>query len=37
MALVAACEGGGGDGAEERARVEIDSLGQEWEAAANRA
>ena len=37
LALVAACEGGGGEGAEERARAEIDSLGRAWEEAANRA
>jgi uncharacterized protein (TIGR02246 family) len=36
-ALIAACGEGAGDGAELRARAEIDSLGREWEAAANRA
>ncbi|HJR54854.1 MAG TPA: DUF4440 domain-containing protein [Gemmatimonadota bacterium] len=36
-AIAAACGEGAGDGAEERARAEIDSLGREWEEAANRA
>lgn len=37
VALIAACGGAGDDAAEERARAEIDSLGREWEDAANRA
>ena len=38
LVLVVACgRGGGDDGAEARARAEIDSLGREWEEAANRA
>lgn len=39
VALVAACEGGGGGdvAADERARAEIDSLGRAWEEAANTA
>lgn len=37
LVLVAACGESAGDGAEERARAEIDSLGSEWEEAANRA
>ena len=39
LALVAACKGGGGGdvAADERARAEIDSLGREWEEAANTA
>ena len=39
VVLVAACKGGGGGdvAADERARAEIDSLGREWEEAANTA